>query len=500
MDQHVSSHCSRPLTKAIAPEDPAVVESLWLALDVPSLLLTALGLAERQEAWVITDGAHVKRGNPAAVKLGIVPGMRIGVAQALGTFQIKACDEIAERQALTELATWAMRFTSLVSLVPPTGLVLEIGRSLTLFRGLQSLLDALHTDITALGYAACFAVAPTPLAACWFAHARQRVCITRLAQLPASLARLPVTLLASTAREAERFQNVGLATLGECLRLPRTGLAQRFGPAVVSALDRALGRRPDPQTPFEPPESFERRMDLLYETDKIDHLLSIARRWLGELAGFLRTRGAGTQRLDWRLLHRDRRETPFCITLTYTSRDPGHWEPLLRLQLEQLRLPEPVRALALRVTDIHALTESSGSLFPEAEDQHRVSSAALLDRLCARLGPAAISGLDLVADHRPEAAWCFCPPGEANKSRATRGRPLWLFPQPQLLSVRRGCPQLRGPLRLLGRAERIEGGWWDSQGGVARDYFIGTHASGTRYWLFREVEGQRRWFVHGLFD
>jgi protein ImuB len=313
------------------------------------------------------------------------------------------------------------------------------------------------------------------------------------------LGELPVEVLPVDKGLAESFQGLGLRHIGDCLRLPRAGLARRFGPEFVALLDRALGRRADLQAPFEPPAHFERRVDLAYEVDRVEPLQFVARRLLLELSGFLRARGAGTQQLDWRLLHRDRRESRVRLALVGASRDPEHLGHLLRLQLERWVLPMPVRAIKLIVTDLQPLAETTRPLLPDAREQNRTQSLVFLERLRARLGQDAVSGLGLIADHRPEAAWRFCKPGEASVLRRANCRPLWLLRQPHKLITQAGRPELQGPLELLGRGERIEGGWWEGQP-IARDYFIARQPAGGRYWIFREVEGERRWFVHGIFD
>jgi protein ImuB len=53
-------------------------------------------------------------------------------------------------------------------------------------------------------------------------------------------------------------------------------------------------------------------------------------------------------------------------------------------------------------------------------------------------------------------------------------------------------------LTLVTGPERIESGWWDGAA-VARDYYIARASGGARWWIFRECEAPRRWFVHGCF-
>lgn len=476
--------------------------SLWLCLGLPALALEALGLGDSPQAYVLTTAGReprVRIGNRAAYALGIAPGMRAGAAQALGDVEVYTRGGSAEQAALEALAAWCGQFTSFVSLAPPDGLLLEIGESLTLFGGVATLVERVRAGVVDLGYQPLLAIAPTPLAAIFFVRAQQEVCITDPRQLHALLSRLPLAVLGVDVRIAEALAGLGLREVGECLRLPRDGLARRFGPALVRLLDRALGRQPDPRLPFEPPARFGRLLDLPHEAEDTQALQFAARRLLLELTGFLRARGAGARQLDWRLVHRDRRETRLNLALLTPSRDPEHLGQLLRSRLERLVLPEPVRALRLIVDDLCPLAGVTRALLPGGQEQSQAQSLAFLERLRARLGEDAVRGLRLLPDHRPEAAWCFCSPGEASPSPRMRSRPLWLLDPPQPLEVREGRLRLRGPLELMERGERIESGWWDGQP-MGRDYFVARNPLGARYWVFREVEGKRRWFVHGICD
>ena len=71
-------------------------------------------------------------------------------------------------------------------------------------------------------------------------------------------------------------------------------------------------------------------------------------------------------------------------------------------------------------------------------------------------------------------------------------------PLPQRLREREGLPRRRGPLQLLGAAERIETGWWD-RGDIARDYYAALDLHGVRLWIFRERKAPHRWFLQGVF-
>ena len=107
---------------------------------------------------------------------------------------------------------------------------------------------------------ASLAVAPTGLAALWLARGGG-----------GSLETLP---LEATGFDLDFFRGIGVATVGEALALPRDGLAQRCGSALVDALDRAAcGRRPETYAFFAPPASFSARLELPGEAAHAEALL-----------------------------------------------------------------------------------------------------------------------------------------------------------------------------------------------------------------------------------
>ena len=134
------------------------------------------------------------------------------------------------------------------------------------------------------------------------------------------------------------------------------------------------------------------------------------------------------------------------------------------------------------------------------------------DLLSARLGPQAIECLELVEDHRPEAAQKLVPYAQAQRTTgpATRTeavhteppaapRPAWLLPEPIRLPVRQHRPQHCGPLTLIAGPERIEAGWWNRI--ACRDYFIAENQDAELLWIYRErlTGGDEQWYLQGKF-
>ena len=55
-----------------------------------------------------------------------------------------------------------------------------------------------------------------------------------------------------------------------------------------------------------------------------------------------------------------------------------------------------------------------------------------------------------------------------------------------------------GRLDLVAGPERIEDNWWLEA--ISRDYYIARSESGSHYWIYRELDGERRWFLQGVFE
>jgi protein ImuB len=365
-------------------------------------------------------------------------------------------------------------------------------------------------EARALGWRVDAVLAPTPTAALLLARAGMKGLMTSQAAVRQALADLSPALLLQDRQALDDLDSMGVRSLGALLRLPRAGLAERFGLSLLQRIERLLGERADPRRPFEPPARFHAELELPAEVGSTDGLWFGCRRLLQDLASFLAARQGGVQQLDWSLRHADLEPTRLALGTATPERDPERLLGLLRERLGCLRLPQPVRAITLSAERIESLPPSACELLP-TKSGCTVSPASLLDRLRARLGDRAVRGLALVADHRPERAWCWVRPGVDGPTVGYRARPagrdavllaraerpLWLFPEPLPLEQRERLPWLDGPLKLGRGCERIETGWWDDFE-VARDYYIATTHRGERLWIYREMRDERRWFLHGL--
>lgn len=498
---------ARPAARTRAPS--------WLHLHLPHLALEVLTRGGDGERACVLVEPGVRRPqvlltNRHAAALGIRAGMPLAAAHALGELDVLERDERAEQAALTQLCQWALQFTADLSAVAPDGLVLEIDGSLKLFGGIESLLRQLRGGLRRLGYRAEYAVAPTPLAAALLARARPRAIVRDKEQLPDALAHLPLAALRLEPAVHAALSQLGMRTLGDCRRLPRSGLARRFSPLLIEHLDRLFGLRADPRPAFTPPRHFSSAIELPWEVDSARTLLVAAERLLGELGGYLRGSSALTRRLCWHLVDRDGGRECFELALAEASRDEQHMLLLLRETLMRKRLAVPVRAIGLDVAElVSERVPHVQDLFTPRRQGHAEGYAVFADRVRARCGERALRGLGVLPQHRPEAAFGWRRPllnagrmttlAEQGEGGRQVRRPLWLLERPLRLAVRDSQPWFEGPLSLVPGRERIQSAWWEEEG-LARDYFTAITTRGGRLWVFRELGGARRWYLHGIFE
>jgi protein ImuB len=398
--------------------------------------------------------------------------------------------------ALQKLCLHAHSFTSFVSIEPPNALLLEIKGSVKLFGSLQKLHADLDDCWRRLMLPAHSAVAPSTLAALWLARAGDPSQIEATDLLSGHLAKIPI---ACTAWDIERLQTLramGVTHLGELLRLPRAGIARRLSPAVVRDLDIALARQPAPRRAFVRRERFRERCDFETEIEHVAYLEKALEPLIERCARFLCQRQAGVQALQLKLKHREGPATLVQSGLASITSERRRLSDVLCQKLARLDLRAPVRGMELISGSLRGLSASSLDVFAGFTGAgSRDSAPQLVERLRARLGEAAVYGVCLIPEHRPEAAWrrvhelnLTAAAGVAEEiSDQTLPRPVWLLNEPAPL------PQpeiLQGP-------ERIESGWWDGKG-VARDYYIARQPHGARLWVFQERQS-KRWYVHGVF-
>lgn len=496
--------------------------------------------AQGARCYALADHARVLIPDPAAFALGVHAGNARAHALALApSLVLLEPDPARETRAFEALALALLAYTPKVSFAQSHTLLLEVGSGLRLFGGVRALLAKVAATVADCGHAARIACAPTAWGAWTLAQARATRASCRWRVLKEStLARvldtLPVTLAPFAAQHEHALTQIGCASLGDLRRLPREGVARRFGDGVLTWLAQARGEAPDPRVSFSAPPSFRAELELQARVESAEALLFAARRLVMQLAGWLAAQHAALTAFELRLEHElASRHAPRTSSLTLAwaapSRDAAHLLWLLREKLNQTELAAPVIGLALIASGVSEYAAPNDTLFPmpEASD---ASIAQLFERIGARLGEQNVLQLFVEDDHRPEhamAARAYRAGARRASARKPRGqsqaqpqskeaaasmqsvldlpdvplpsqpRPAWLLEKPLKLAVRGDRPVYRRPLKTLTRTERIETGWWDGEG-VGRDYYVAADDQGRMFWLYRERIGGQ-WYLQGLF-
>lgn len=508
---------------------------LWLALHLPLLALEAFCAtlvvgAGAQPPVALIDDQRVHSVNAAAAERGVRAGLKRATALALaGDLQLADRNPQREAAALQAVAHAALVFTPAVTLDDEQTVLLEVQSCLRLFGGLAALHKRLAAALSPLGHRVHIAAAPTAggaaLLSRWYPqnllarHGENLVDgphATQLKPLQQLLDQAPVWQLGPGREHREALQGMGLKTLSDLRRLPRSGVARRFGTGLLDQLGQAYGEQPDPRVWVGLPPVFESRLELFARAETTAQVQHGADVLLTRLVAWAQARQSRVRSFTLCMLHERQRQTllpptELVIELAEPALDIAHLQLLLRERLGRLELAAPTLELQLSCRRIVAAQAPNGELFPTRASVAQGLSR-LLERLRARLGEEQVQRLVAVADHRPERAsvavpWIAAatpqavpPPVDAEQALS---RPAWLLPEPLPLAERDSAPLLQGrPLQLLSGPERIESGWWDG-GLVARDYYIAAAVDGSLVWVFRSrlaaAPGEVNWYLQGRF-
>ncbi len=485
---------------------------LWLCIGLPSLLLDSMAEHAGEQpprALVASRGSQrwIHSANREASTSGVRAEQPVATAMALQPeLQLQAYCEQREDELLQQLALWAYRFSSLLTIAPPAALLLEIGASLRLFGGLATLCEQLQTGLQELGYRHRLGIAPTPLAARLLARLGAPA-VRHKHELDRALQSAPIDALRLDSKTRKGLRQAGLRSTGQLLQLPRAALARRFDPSCCDYLDRLRGLCDDPQPLFRPPEHFEQRLELLQEVENTASLIFPLRSLIETLTAQLIARDCGVSRLQLQLQHPRHEFTLMHIRLLEPSGDAARLMRVARQQLEQQQLPEPVRALQLNAAELLPITRDGGDLFAKSGPGTR-GHREVLEHLAARLGEHRVYQLGLRDDHRPECAGerltlggppqslprhsarPQTPPTSPPSTLPSRpSRPLWLLAEPRVAP--KGLIFEYGP-------ERLENGWWEEPD-VRRDYYTAQTREGLRCWVFERRDQPGIFYLHGLF-
>jgi protein ImuB len=462
-----------------------------------------------------------------AARMGLKSGMALADVRAMvPVLDVAEADLPADRALLEKIADWCDRFTPLVALDEPHGLLLDVTGVDRLFGGERTLCEMVHMKLAKQGFIVQCAMAGTAAAARALSHYAPGT-IAAPGKEDEAIARLPVTALQLDSGIAHSLRRAGLKTIGQVAARKRNELTARFGKEMVAHLDHALGRSEEPVSPRRPLPDFlaeHRFAEPLTVQDAILASLKALAETLGEV---LEKHGQGAREMTAVFFRADGAVRRLCVQTGAPTRDAAIIARLFRERLDSLADPlDPGFGFDLIRLEA-SCAEKQSDATPSFETDARAARevAFLVDRLATRFGAQRVQRFQPQDTHIPEAAAVAMPAQYVRPTKTTwrmqRGendpprRPLRLLEKPEaiedVMALAPDSPPKRFKWRhirhSIARAEgpeRIAMEWWRHQEQMpTRDYFRVEDEEGRRFWLYREglyaETREPKWFVHGVF-
>jgi protein ImuB len=473
---------------------------------------------------------EVRAADPRAVACGIAPGQGVADAQALvPDLLVLPADPAGDLAALHKLAEWATRFSPLVAPDPADGLMLDITGCAHLWgpgdTGEEKLLADALRRLRSHGFDAGGAIAGT-IGAAWAAarfSQSGRGTIIPAGAVSGALAGLPVQALRLDAATADGLQRLGLRKIGDLYPMKRAGLAQRFGTALITRLDQALGCAPETLSPLLPPPDHRIGLGFAEPISAPESLRRVSEILVERLARELAEHQRGARMLKLSAYRLDGVVSALTIGTARASAAPRHLFHLIAEKLERIDPGPGIEFMSLAAERTEVVTAlQSGMIDMDETAVSAADLAPLMDRLANRLGPERLARPAPVESHVPERAVKLVEPlGQQRKTAWPKlpPRPTRLLPNPEPIEVMAPVPddppitfhwrRTRHRVVWAEGPERVAPEWWRPAGSDAsesletRDYYRVQDETGGRYWLYRAGLYQSgkppRWFLHGVF-
>jgi protein ImuB len=331
----------------------------------------------------------------------------------------------------------------------------------------------------------------------------------------AFLAPLPIALLPLAPGDADRFDLLGLRTLGQIAALPAGPLALRFGERARSYAKLARGADEEPLQPRREAVIYEDRFAFDRAVDCLEPLFFALRGCIANVAARLAGNAQTCDRADIVLESADiHSTTPVLLAEPTASADTIFH--LARIALESREMLESVGAVAVRIAPCGQAPPQL-SLFDGSGASRRMALAATLARLRAALGPADVVMMTPTPERsrlpermqqatpiakprdldiaKPQSELASLARNTTGLARSTTGVRAWapalrLLDPPKPMTVPVQAAWRAGPFRL-------SESWWERP--VERDYYQMTDAAGALLLVFRDAR-DGNWYVQGVFD
>lgn len=452
--------------------------------------------------------------SPAAEAEGALTGMAVADARA-AMGELLVIDEVPGQgnKLLRLIGLGCIRYTPIVSLDPPNGLILDITGCTHIWGGEKGYFKELILKLHAAGFDARGAIADTPGAAWAIARFALKHPIILSNKQAIAISNLPPAALRLTPDIQEKLQKLGFRTIGPLLELPPSILRRRFGQHLLLRIDQALGRIEEYLEPLVSPIPYLEHLHCL-EPIRTKEGIEIAIEKLLEMICLrLKSEGKGIRKAMLKCHRIDGRKVQVSISTTKGSHSVSRLLRLFNLQVSKIEPALGIELFIMEVPRVEDMETVQEQLWSEARGLADTALAELLDRISGKVGAAAIQRYLPAEHHWPELSVKLADSldevPQANWPEYMR--PIRLLDSPEAIKVMSLVPDnppksfiYKGKRHNILKAdgpERIGREWWKDKG-KHRDYYAVEDSEGQRYWVFRSGHydsGDASWYLHGYF-
>ncbi|MEO5599930.1 MAG: DNA polymerase Y family protein [Cyclobacteriaceae bacterium] len=478
----------------------------------------------RNMAFVLRAPSHgrmvITAANVTAQKKGIYCGMVLADARAIIP-DLKVLDDLPDlpNRLLKRIALWCIRFTPIVAIDLPNGLLLDASGCSHLWGGDQAYLAEIIKKLNARGYDVRASIADT-LGVAW-AVARYGKEPLVIASEPMAtgipinaLLPLPPEALRLEAATVERLHKLGLHQISQFISMSRSSLRRRFGQHLLMRLDMALGKQEEVLAPVQPVEPYQERLPCMEPIITAKGIEIALLQMLNTLCLRLGQEQKGLRAAVFKGFRVDGKTEMVDIGTNRPSNNVNHLFKLFEIKIPMIEPALGIELFILEAPKVEDHYPQQEKIWEGSGGLEDIRLSELIDRLAGKIGMQAIHRYVPDEHYWPERS--FKPASTLEEKlttpwRVDKLRPLQLLPIPERIEVTAPIPDYppmlfrhKGKLHKITRAdgpERIEQEWWLQQG-QHRDYYRVEDDEGHRYWLFRlghYDDKTYQWFLHGFF-
>lgn len=520
-----------------------------LALRFPLLALEALAIDAVNDLVIVVSARNtVVAASTKCLEKGIEPGMPVNTAELILNCKRVERNTDKETALLTRICDALYAFTPYIQRYNPNekldsteqGLLLELTRSIRLFKGLPLLLEQIVTALNDMGLCFFAALGHSGKAAWLLSYqSEQPNQVIPLYKggneqgykksIESLIAHIQIKHLQAFPEEANELLQAGFVSFSDLRRqIQREGLfplQKRFKPAFIYYLQEVGGDwlfsnsvtdGPSPQQTlfplasprapavvYEPETVFVENIEFDWPLSSIELLHEPMKMLLQRLCSYLVSYQLQCHGVTWHFSDIYQNTTSMNVRSERIYRDWLLLYELSLIQLESQGLPFEINLLEISqplLSPVHfeaaGLTDDTKQALVANKHVQR-----MIARIQARVGENNVFKLSLKDEHVPELSQqkvashhpiCNSLPESSQYAE----RPSWLLNKPVPIGKHQNDLFWRGRIQLIRGPEKLSAHWWDKP--VERDYFTAVRDDHVRLWVFYDVL-KSEWCVQGIF-